>query len=285
VDGVTVGWRLAIRHVTSHDYETEVLASYNEARVTPAALPEQLCLETSVTIEPACRQFRYRDYWGTLVTAFDVAVPHRRLRVTASSLVETTAAPTPPSPVSWTELAQPARVDELAEFLTPTTYAPIDERVSVVVDGLRSLGSPWAAARAGVDWVGEQMVYEPGVTDVRSSALEALAHGRGVCQDFAHLSLVVLRAAGIPARYVSGYLHPAPDAAVGARVDGQGHAWVEWWCGRWYGWDPTHGIPAGERHVIVARGRDYADVAPLKGVYHGGRASAHVVAVELTRLS
>jgi len=276
---------MALRHVTSHEYETEVLASYNEARVTPATLPEQLCLETRLSIEPVCRPFSYRDYWGTLVTAFDVSVPHRRLRVTASSLVETTVAATPPSPLGWSELASPARVDELAEFLTPTTYVPIDDRLDAVVDRLRALDSPWEAARAGVDWVGEQMVYEPGVTDVRSSALEALAHGRGVCQDFAHLSLAVLRAAGIPARYVSGYLHPAPDAAIGTRVDGQGHAWVEWWCGGWYGWDPTHAIPAGERHVIVARGRDYADVPPLKGIYHGGRATAHLVAVELTRLS
>jgi transglutaminase-like putative cysteine protease len=90
---------------------------------------------------------------------------------------------------------------------------------------------------------------------------------------------------GIPARYVSGYLYPNADGAVGDTVAGQSHAWVEWWCGDWVAFDPTNGGPAGLRHVTVARGRDYADVTPLKGVYHGAPSTGLGVTVEITRLA
>jgi transglutaminase-like putative cysteine protease len=95
----------------------------------------------------------------------------------------------------------------------------------------------------------------------------------------------MLRAVGIPARYVSGYLHPVREAEVGESSAGQSHAWVEWWVGEWAGFDPTNGLPAGEHHVVVARGRDYADVAPLKGIYHGPANTLLGVEVEVTRLA
>ena len=125
--------------------------------------------------------------------------------------------------------------------------------------------------------------YEPGATSVRTTLTELLELRKGVCQDFAHLALGVLRSLGIPARYVSGYLHPLEDATIGETVEGQGHAWIEWWCGDWHPWDPTHGQPAGERHVLVGRGRDYADVPPLKGIYQGAPSIAHEVSVAITR--
>ena len=126
--------------------------------------------------------------------------------------------------------------------------------------------------------------YQAGTTDASTSALEALRRGSGVCQDFVHLSLAVLRAMGIPARYTSGYLHPSPDAGMGDRVEGQSHAWLEAWTGDWQPFDPTNGGKVGERHVMVGRARDYADVSPLKGIYHGAPSTALGVSVELTRL-
>jgi transglutaminase-like putative cysteine protease len=122
-----------------------------------------------------------------------------------------------------------------------------------------------------------------GVTGVRTSAQEAWQDGRGVCQDFAHIALGALRALGVPARYVSGYLHPDPAAPVGRTVTGQSHAWVEWWAGDWYGFDPTNGKVAGLDHVVVATGRDYGDVSPFRGVISGGAGSRMDVRVELTR--
>jgi transglutaminase-like putative cysteine protease len=200
-------------------------------------------------------------------------------------VVETSPPPAAASEASWAEVGSPAAVDEFAELLAPTGYAPpgAGELDELMVE-LRALAGPDAAARQATEWVRSRLRYQAGATDVQTSALEALQQGQGVCQDFAHVTLTLLRGLGIPARYVSGYLHPSPDAAVGEAVTGQSHAWVEWWCGDWKAWDPTHGVAVGERHVLVARGRDYADVPPLKGIYHGVPAVAHQVEVTLTRL-
>ena len=138
---------------------------------------------------------------------------------------------------------------------------------------------------AAGNWVEETMTYRPSATAVHTSAVEAWEVGEGVCQDFAHVGLVLLRAAGVPARYVSGYLHTQPDAPVGQVVTGESHAWVEAWVGDWVGYDPTAGDVPGERHVVVGYGRDYADVSPLRGIYSGGSVASLGVTVEVTRLA
>src|SRR5205085_2787593 len=124
-----------------------------------------------------------------------------------------------------------------------------------------------------------------GATGVHTSAMEAWAERKGVCQDLAHLTVGLLRALGLPARYVSGYLHPIADADIRATVNGQSHAWVEWWDGDWTPYDPTNGKPVSLEHVVVARGRDYGDVPPHKGIYSGASATALGVQVEVTRLA
>jgi transglutaminase-like putative cysteine protease len=188
--------------------------------------------------------------------------------------------------VGWDELRRPEATDELAEFLTPTAYVPVVEEL---VDAAAAIAAdaPHPASACGkvVEWVHGRIQYEKGTTAVTTTAGEALGIGSGVCQDFAHISLGLLRAMGIPARYVSGYTFPSSRTNVGMDVDGQSHAWVEAWTGDWHAFDPSHGVPVGERHVLVARGRDYADVPPLKGIYRGAPAEALDVTVELTRLA
>jgi transglutaminase-like putative cysteine protease len=120
---------------------------------------------------------------------------------------------------------------------------------------------------------------------VQTSAQEAWDQGQGVCQDIAHLTVALLRENGLPARYVSGYLHPSPRAGIGQAVAGQSHAWVEYWAGDWVAADPTNQASVGEGHVVVARGRDYGDVPPLKGIYHGAPSVSMDVTVEVTRLA
>jgi transglutaminase-like putative cysteine protease len=139
-------------------------------------------------------------------------------------------------------------------------------------------------------FVASHLSYTPGVTEVSTSAVEAFEAGHGVCQDYAHLTLGLLRAMGVPGRYASGYLHPKKHARLGDTVTGESHAWVEAWVGDWWGFDPTNGVPAGERHVLVGRGRDYADVPPLKGVYsaregEGAKPEPVKVEVRTTRLA
>ena len=176
-------------------------------------------------------------------------------------------------------------MDEYAELLTDTSRTNVDSELSARAAELADGARPRAAARAIADWVRDNVAYVPGSTGVQTSAQEAWDLRKGVCQDIAHLTVALLRTTGIPARYVSGYLHPRADAQVGETVEGQSHAWVEWWCGDWTGFDPTNGVPVGPRHVVVARGRDYDDVPPLRGVYHGAPSKHLGVTVEITRLA
>lgn len=280
-----MSWRLRVVHRSGYTYAAPVLSSYNEARVTPLTTPCQLVLEATVEVQPAAKPFRYWDYWGTAVHAFDLHSPHTELLVTGRSLVETQAAPVRAS-ISWSELRTDTVTDHFAELLAPTVYVPCDdELVAAIAEEIAGAPTPMDAVDRAVAWVRGELVYEPGVTGVQTSALEALRGGRGVCQDFAHLTLAALRRAGIPARYASGYVHPVTDAVIGKKVVGESHAWVEVWTGDWWGVDPTNGVRAGERHVLVARGRDYADVPPLKGIYHGGASQALSVEVAVTRLA
>ena len=116
----------------------------------------------------------------------------------------------------------------------------------------------------------DRLRYRRGSTTVNSTAAEVWELGTGVCQDYTHVALGALRSIGLPARYVSGYLHPGADAAGGATVTGESHSWVEWWCGTWVSYDPTQGQRLTDRYVRVGQGRDYGDVAPLRGTYSGG---------------
>lgn len=273
------GWRLRTEHVTSFRYPSPARASYNEVRQIPVTTPRQTTLEARVQTSPAASQYTYWDYWGTQVVAFNVDRPHAELTVQSHSLVETSPPPGAPEG-GWDRLV--AHADRHAELLAASRYTAPGGDLVEVAGSLRA-ATPRATVEAVVAWVMGSLDYVRGVTHVHTSAAEAFAAGSGVCQDFAHLALAVLRAGGVPARYVSGYLHPDPEAGVGEEAVGESHAWVEAWLGDWWGWDPTNGVPAGRRHVVVARGRDYADVAPVRGIYAGGPEHETAVAVRITR--
>ena len=129
------------------------------------------------------------------------------------------------------------------------------------------------------------MEYRSDSTDVKSHGSQAWDQRSGVCQDMAHVAIGGLRSMGIPARYVSGYLHPKREPEIGDTVRGESHAWVEWWDDRWQAFDPTNdGIP-GDRYVVIAQGRDYTDVKPLSGIFTGARTERMHVDVHITRLA
>jgi transglutaminase-like putative cysteine protease len=279
-------WRISIRHHTGYKYQRPVVSSYNEARITPISSDRQLVMESTVEVSPPAAVFRYWDWWGTLVHAFDLHLPHDALMVTGSSVVETSGPVSPPDePVGWDELAGDQVCDRYAELLAPTPHVPLDDELRDAARDLAGVGSPVDACDAVVDFVRARLRYEPGTTNVATRATDALRQGTGVCQDFTHVAVGLLRCLGIPARYVSGYLHPTAQAEPGFTVAGQSHAWFEAWVGDWIPFDPTNGSAVGERHVVVGRAREYDDLAPLHGIFHGGPADALGVAVELTRLS
>ena len=279
--------RMSIRHVTQFHYATPVAASYNEARLTPQTTLTQTTVDSRVAVEPVAHVSRYWDYWGTLVHAFDVHLPHTEMVLTGTSIVERgNQVEFPAAEVGWDILDRDEMKDRHCEFLASSAWVPHDPDVIAVGAAVRAAAaSPRHAVEAVTEWVRSQLEYQAGTTTVTTSAIEAWRNGRGVCQDFVHLSLAVLRAAGVPARYVSGYLHPHREPEVGVTSIGQSHAWVEAWVGDWHGFDPTNAVEIAERHVLVARGRDYGDVPPVKGVYSGGASHESDVMVELTRLA
>lgn len=252
----------------------------------PVSSDGQLVLYSNIDILPMSSHHSYVDYWGSRVSSFEVLTPHKELALTANSLVEVRPQAHNPEGMSWGDLAIAAeRLTENVEQLEQTKRTDPPEEVVALAREIAGRSKDTCAAALEISSaIGDAVEYMQGVTAVTSTAAEAWAVRTGVCQDIAHLALGALRSVGIPARYVSGYLHPKPDAAIGETIAGESHAWVEWFCGgQWRGFDPTNLIDIGDRHVIVGRGRDYNDVPPLRGVYAGPFGSKLFVTVEITR--
>lgn len=285
----TYSWRLAIRHETVVEYDGTARASYNELRMTPLSNAGQTTLNHHVELYPQAPLWEYVDYWGTRVTSFDLQEPHSVLTIRATSTVETRGPEQTPDvsgrrPCDWPTLARAAASAELAEFAAATDRTAITAELERRARERTRGADPHEAADAVADWVHESVAYVPGATGVHTNAQESWDQGEGVCQDFSHLTVALMRAVGLPARYVSGYLFPDPQAGPGASAEGQSHAWVEYWAGGWHGIDAANRTVPGVRHVTVGHGRDYADVLPHKGIYHGAPGSSLKVSVRFIRL-
>jgi transglutaminase-like putative cysteine protease len=272
-----------VQHRTQYTYFGTVSASYNEARLSPRTEARQQVLESRIDVDPHGWRHEYADYWGTSVTAFETHLPHDELIVTGTTVADVAEVGEAPQ-VDWDRLRSDRTKDSFAESLVATKRSdPPAELVELAAARVGDL-APHLAAREICALVTESMIYAPGSTGVQTLATEAWDARRGVCQDFAHLAVGGLRSVGIPARYVSGYTAPRRDAEFGEAVSGESHAWIEWWTGGWYGWDPTNAAPAASRHLVVGRGRDYGDVPPLKGIVAGSGRSNLDVSVTVTIL-
>lgn len=271
--------RLDIRYRMHFRYSEPVRESHNEVRVRPRDGETQRVLSYRLTNDPPTQVFSGFDYWGTAVDQVGVRTSHTSLELIAESSVDTTAAPARPVPDAPVEgLSDPGFRSLHFEFLEPSDHAGwqtgdgVAERAASVAHGARSVPEVLAAVVADVRGT---LRYESGTTDIGVSLGELLAGRVGVCQDFAHLAIGMLRSVGVPARYVSGYLFAADETAPGSEpadiVRVQTHAWIEAAIpgGGWHALDPTNGGPVGERHVVIGCGRDYGDVPPVRGVFMG----------------
>ena len=273
--------RYRLLHTTDFVYDGPVSESYNEVRLRPVHDERQSCLSFRLTTNPGSRGTAYRDAHGNWVHQFNVLAEHQRLRVEAESVVLAHDPGEPPD--DGTKLAefdkQSHQLDEEHfDFLAPTGYVPHLAQLKQIIESSerRCDATVSGFTQAASDLIHERFRYVKGATHVHSSIEDSLTLGAGVCQDFAHLLLGVMRMRGIPARYVSGYLVPgstaSPDAKQEDVIGGQAsHAWAEVLIPNagWTGLDPTLGKPVGMRHVRIAYGRDYGDVAPVRGVYKG----------------
>ena len=277
--------QLRIQHTTGFEYEGKANTSFNEARLTPVTLPGQIVIHSRVEVTPTPWAYTYRDYWGSQVTAFEVLDPHLSLTVTASATVATNRVPAGDPLMSWEQMRSDRIADVHTEFLAlPDRVRPTDDLVETAREIAARSDSPSSAAREVCALVNREVRYETGSTTVDAFAAHSWNERHGVCQDMAHIVIGALRSIGIPTRYVSGYLHPQREPEIGQPAKGESHAWVEWWDDGWRGFDPTNDTEPGDRHVIIATGRDYNDVKPLSGIFSGSGTSRMFVDVQVTRL-
>ncbi len=254
-----------IRHQLHFAYDDFVREAQMELRVEPSTSTFQTVQGFHLAVGPRASVDLYRDWNGNTVHHIGIRDYHDRIEVESRSVVEVSddqptlaalAAPPGPVPGDLLDFVLPhgppggEKLDALAREIAAPPDAPVGEQVHAVGE-----------------LVNDRMAYVPGTTDWRSTAEEALELGSGVCQDFAHVALGLLRRRGIPALYVSGYLHVEQTSEPA-----QSHAWIEVYSGRgWVGYDPTHRSTPGARYVRVAVGRHYHDVPPNRG-FHRGKA-------------
>lgn len=284
----------AIRFLTEYRYDVPVTDNLNALRVRPATNSTQRCDEFHTRIEPEARVSRHLDYFGTEVLEFGIPTSHEQLTIDVRARVVTSPPPEPPEG-SWESLLSPAYVDAAGEFALPWQDQPQLTGLDDLHEALEA-DSPLETLELLCELVPDRFEYRPGVTYVGSTVRDLLEMGAGVCQDFVHLSLVLLRRRGIAARYVSGYLWAAPETAPEDHgtdsVEVDTHAWLEALLPSsdghgepvWVSADPTNRRLTGETHVKIGHGRFYSDVPPVKGLYMGGATSELNAAVTMSRL-
>jgi transglutaminase-like putative cysteine protease len=282
--------RFDIRYEAEYRYPDPITDSLNTLRVKPAVTPLQTVESFEIQVDPDARVQDRRDYFGTDVHEFEVGDAHDRLSIVAHAGVLTEPPPDPPSG-DWSAVADERYRRQAGEhLLQDPTEIPAAGSLDDLIGAIRA-DSPLETALRVTEAIPDRFTYNPGTTFVGSTVSDLLAAGGGVCQDFVHLGLILLRAHGIGARYVSGYLFAADADDARDSVEVQTHAWLEALLPpqegepRWVGFDPTNRGFAGETHVKIGHGRNYQDVPPIRGVYRGPAAEELEVAVRMSRVN
>ncbi|HXM92643.1 MAG TPA: transglutaminase family protein [Candidatus Dormibacteraeota bacterium] len=274
----------SVRHITNFDYQPAVRESVMEVRVQPRSETRQRCLSFSLDVTPRANVMLYRDFLGNTVHHFDIPGQHGQIQVSAHALVEVMASPVPqPEDVKdWQELDACISGGDFWEMLLPSQYTQPTPLLEEFASELRveRHGNPMELLLELNEALYHALAYVPNSTKVDSPIDDALRARQGVCQDFAHIMTALVRQLRIPCRYVSGYLFHEADSKDRSSA-GATHAWVEAFLGDagWVAFDPTNRLIGSERHIRVALGRDYADVAPTRGVYKGDAESTLSVVV------
>ena len=277
----------SIRHLTRFRYKQPVSESIMETRMHPRSDHSQHCLSFSLSVSPRCRVFSYRDHYGNNVQHFDIPGDHEQLVIVAESLVEQHIPMDIPAflaPEAWSALDAMVAEGDYGEMLLPSTFAQPTPALLEMAKKLNVVrrDDPLMVVHELNKSIYEYFEYVPRSTRVDSPIDEAIASHKGVCQDFAHTMIALLRHIGIPARYVSGYLYRGRGDHDRSLPDAS-HAWVEVLLPQlnWVGLDPTNDLIAYNRHIRTAVGRDYADVPPTHGVFRGKTESELYVAVHV----
>ena len=279
----------SIRHLTKFLYSNPVSESMMETRMHPRSDQNQRCLTFHLSVSPRCRVFSYRDHLANQVHHFDIPGQHGQLVIVAESLVEVAPAPQIPAflaPDAWAELDSMIEKGDYWEMLFPSEFAAPTPALDALANDLdvQRRDDPLMVLHQLNEQIYKYFDYKPKSTKVDSPIDLALSTHTGVCQDFAHIMITLVRTKlRIPCRYVSGYLfHGQSDHD--RSVHSATHAWIEALVPQlgWVGFDPTNWLVAGDRHIRTAIGRDYADVPPTHGIFRGRANSELTVAVRVT---
>ncbi|TNJ60310.1 transglutaminase family protein [Paenibacillus hemerocallicola] len=265
-----------IEHTNTFHYEAPVDQSLNHVRLKPRTDVCQRLLTYRSEISPMSMSKEYTDLWGNHVETFFIPEQHRTLSVKTTSMVSVQRSPyigrVEYSPEMQDIFRSSLFRQHYLAFLNETPYTFMEqEQIETIIAEAGSADNPVRLSLKLMKHIHDTFAYDKEATSVNTKANEAYALGKGVCQDFAHVMIGVLRSQGVPARYVSGYLYIGEDS--GFVGDAATHAWVEVMIPGigWVGLDPTNNVEALGSHIRVGTGRDYADVSPLQGVYRGGR--------------
>ncbi len=277
----------SIRHLTRFRYSQPISESIMETRMHPRSDSSQHCLTFTLSVSPRCRVFSYRDHLGNNVQHFDIPGEHNQLVIVAESVIEQQPLPDVPGflgPEAWDELDELIEAGDYWEMLLPSRFAaetPALVELAKQMDVARR-DDPLYLVLELNQRLFHYFDYVPRATRVDSLIDEAILGRKGVCQDFAHTMIALLRLVRIPARYVSGYLYRGSEDHDRSIPDAT-HAWVEAFLPHlgWVGVDPTNNLVAHHRHIRTAVGRDYADVPPTNGIFRGLTSSELYVAVKV----
>ena len=279
----------SVRHTTTFSYEPAVRESMMEVRMQPRSDAAQRCLSFNLDVSPVANITQYRDFSGNTVHHFDIAGSHAQVKVTARSIVEVQAVPPPrvSEAGEWADLDAVTAAEDYWEMLLPSEFARPGDALKQLAAELRCerRGNPLELLIELTQSIYQLFAYVPNSTSVDSPIDEALRTRQGVCQDFAHIMIALVRPLRMPCRYVSGYLfHSDTEEEKDRSLEGASHAWVEALVPGlgWVAFDPTNNLVGSSRHIRVAIGRDYADVPPTRGVYKGEAQSKLSVAVTVS---
>jgi transglutaminase-like putative cysteine protease len=284
----------AVVHTTTFTYQPAVRESVMEVRLQPRSDGAQHCLTFELEVSPAANIMQYRDFMGNTVHHFDIARKHSQVKVIARSSVDVqpVAPPSSADSGSWDDLdralAAPAPTEDYWEMLLPSQFAKSSLQLEALAADLRCehRDTPLQLLTELNQSIYESFAYVPNSTSVDSPIDDALISRQGVCQDFAHIMIALVRPLRIPCRYVSGYMFHRDEAEEkkDRSLEGASHAWIEAVIPNlgWVAFDPTNNLIGADRHIRVAIGRDYADVPPTRGVHKGEAQSALSVAVTVS---
>ena len=278
----------SVRHITTFRYDPAVRESIMEVRLQPRSDGDQRCLNFTLKVDPAANVMQYRDFSGNSVHHFDIAAAHTQVTITAESSVEVQDAAVPRAADcgDWSDLDAQVDAADYWEMLLPSHFAKSTPALNELAEEIayERKGNPLEVLTDLNGSIYRLFAYVPHSTKVDSPIDEALKTRQGVCQDFAHIMIALVRRLRVPCRYVSGYMFHRDETEKDRSVEGASHAWVEALVPRlgWVAFDPTNNLVGADRHIRVAIGRDYADVPPTRGVYKGDAQSELSVTVTVT---